>query len=370
MTDGLLDTRDLDARSDELREKDKAVSAENHSSSGAPLAENPKAADRTDDHPLDHRRAHTVVGNSSLFQFQRTLKNAIHCSGVGVHSGEKVTMTLRPAEADSGIVFRRTDLDGQPEIKASWETAVEAPLCTLLVDGTTKISTIEHLMSALVGCGIDNAVVELDAEEVPIMDGSAAPFVFLIECAGSRELSTPRKALRILKEVSVSEPSRSASLSPADDYELRFEIEFDNPVVGQQVIETQVDPVSYKRDISRARTFGFRHEVEQMRAAGLGRGGSLDNAIVIDGDDIMNEGGLRYDDEFVRHKALDAIGDLYMAGGSLLGRFEGYKAGHALTLRLLKALFAQEDAYEWVPVTSQMQGGVSLTSERAVAQRA
>lgn len=285
-----------------------------------------------------------ATGGPAAVQAQRTLKNAIHCSGVGLHSGAHVAMTLKPAGADSGIVFRRTDLPGRPEIPALWSNAIETPLCTTIVTGDVRIATIEHLMSAFAGLGIDNCLVEIDGAEVPAMDGSAAPFVFLIECAGVVEQRAPRIGLRILEQVGESDPHRHCRLLPCEAFELRFEIDFDSRVVGRQVYDSEIDELVYKREIARARTFGFLHEVEALRRHGLALGGSLENAVVIDGDQVLNEGGLRFRDEFVRHKALDCIGDLYLAGGPLIGRFEGVKAGHALTLRLLRSLFAREGA--------------------------
>jgi UDP-3-O-[3-hydroxymyristoyl] N-acetylglucosamine deacetylase len=279
---------------------------------------------------------------------QKTLKNSIQCSGIGLHSGVKVNMTLHPGAPDSGIMFCRTGLPGGPvEIPATWEYAIETPLCTTLLDpaGDTKIATIEHLMSALLGCGIDNARIELDGPEVPVMDGSAAPFVFLIECAGTVRQEAPRRVIEIMKEVSVSEPERSIALNPGANMSVDFEIDFDSPVVAQQSWSMQVSEGAYKRDISRARTFGFLHEVDRLRAMGLARGGSLDNAIVIDGTQILNPGGLRYENEFVRHKVLDLIGDLFLAGGPVIGATRGFRAGHALTLRLLQKLFADHDAW-------------------------
>ena len=307
---------------------------------------------------------------------QRTLKNSIHCSGIGLHSGAKVNMTLHAAAPNVGIVFRRTDLPNGPlEIPATWEHAIETPLSTTLADraGGPKISTVEHLMSALVGCGIDNAVVELDGPEVPVMDGSAAPFVFLIECAGTLEQDAPRLVIEILKDVSVSEPDRSASFSPGHGMSVDFEIDFDSPVVGRQSWSMQLSEDAYKRDIARARTFGFLHEVDRMRAMGLARGGSLDNAIVISGDQILNAGGLRFENEFVRHKVLDLIGDLFLAGGPVIGLTRGVRAGHALTLRLLRALFADRDAWSWREMTeadlAQGMGAVTPPA-RAVASKA
>ena len=310
---------------------------------------------------------------------QRTLKNSIHCSGIGLHSGAKVNMTLHAAAPNVGIVFRRTDLPNGPlEIPATWEHAIETPLSTTLADRAggpdgPKISTVEHLMSALVGCGIDNAVVELDGPEVPVMDGSAAPFVFLIECAGTLEQDAPRRVIEVLRDVSVSDSDRSASFSPASGMAVDFEIDFDSPVVGRQAWSMQVTEGAYKRDIARARTFGFLHEVDRMRAMGLARGGSLDNAIVISGDKILNTGGLRYENEFVRHKVLDLIGDLFLAGGPVIGLTRGYRAGHTLTLRLLQALFADREAWSWREMTeadlAQGMGAVTPPA-RAVASKA
>lgn len=302
---------------------------------------------------------------------QQTLKNSIHCSGVALHSGAKVNMTLHPAEANTGIVFRRTDADGGSEVQALWRNAVETPLCTTLVDVRgNQIATIEHLMSALSGCGIDNAVIELNGPEVPIMDGSAAPFVFLIECAGVTVQDSPRRAIRILSEMTVSEPHRSATLSPGAGYTVGFDIDFGDTLIGQQEWFTEVTESAFKRDVARARTFGFVQDIERMRAMGLARGGSLDNAIVVNGQEIMNEEGLRYGNEFVRHKVLDSIGDLYLAGGPIIGHFQGDKAGHALTLRLLNTLFADAEAWEWAEIQVSGSQAASVQPERAVAARA
>ena len=304
---------------------------------------------------------------------QKTLKNPIHCSGVGLHTGAKVTMTLLPAEPGSGVVFRRSDISGGgAEIKASWRNAIETPVCTTLIhqDGA-RISTVEHLLSALSGCGIDNMLIELSGPEVPIMDGSSAPFVFLIECAGTVEQDATRRGLRIVKPVTVRAENRSASVFPADGFSIHFEIDFDNPAVKHQEWFVELDPMSYKREIARARTFGFLHEVDELRARGLARGGSLDNAIVISGETIMNDGGLRYHNEFVRHKVLDAIGDLYLAEAPLLGRFRGVRAGHALNLRLLRALFADASAWRWEDlVTDDYAPRGRAGRQRAVAASA
>lgn len=295
----------------------------------------------------DHNR------NPGEFICQKTLKNSINCSGVGLHSGAKINMTLLPAPANTGVVFRRVDVNtDRNEVKATWENAIETPLCTTLVgkDGL-KIATIEHLMSALAGYEIDNIIIELDGAEVPVMDGSAAPFVFLIECAGTIEQDTPRRALRILEHVETAESHRSASMAPGKGFSINFEIDFDSRAVGRQEWFVEMSQTAFKREVSRARTFGFLQEFDKLLELGLARGGSLDNAVVISGDTVMNEGGLRYDDEFVRHKVLDSIGDLYLIGGPIIGHFHGVRAGHALTLRLIKALFSQETAWEWVDMT-------------------
>lgn len=303
---------------------------------------------------------------------QQTLKNSINCSGVALHSGAKVSMVLHPAEADTGIVFRRTDAAGGVEIQALWRNAIETPLCTTLVDGRgNQIATIEHLMSALNGCGIDNAVIELNGPEVPIMDGSAAPFVFLIECAGVTVQKSPRRALRILSEVSVSEPHRSASVLPGSGFSVGFEIDFGDTLIGRQEWFTEVNETTFKRDVARARTFGFLQDIEKMRAMGLARGGSLENAIVVNGQEIMNDGGLRFSNEFVRHKVLDSIGDLYLTGAPIIGHFQADRAGHALTLRLLNALFAEADAWEWTDLTTaHIAAGAQTQPNRAVAAHA
>jgi UDP-3-O-[3-hydroxymyristoyl] N-acetylglucosamine deacetylase len=281
---------------------------------------------------------------------QKTLKAPIHCTGVGLHSGIKAAMTLRPAPANTGIVFRRLDGTGAPvEIQANWQNSIESALCTTLTDGNgTTIMTIEHLMSAFAGCSVDNVVVDIIGPEVPIMDGSAAPFVFLIECAGTIEQLAARRFVKVLKPVHVEQGPASVTLEPGDGFSVDFAIDFASKVIARQTTHMTIEPGTFKTEISRARTFGFLAEVDQMRAAGLARGGSLENAIVIDGDTVMNEGGLRYPDEFVRHKALDAIGDLYLAGSPILGRFAGVRSSHALNRRALEALFRDDSAWCYV----------------------
>jgi len=280
---------------------------------------------------------------------QKTLKNPIHCTGVALHSGAKVSMTLAPAEADSGIRFVRTDIPGGgAEIPATWDRVVDTRMCTVLGndDGVT-VGTVEHLMAALAGTGVDNAMIEINGPEVPIMDGSSAPFVFLVECAGVIEQDAPRRVIRMRAPVSVAEGSWTASLTPGVGFSVDFEIEFASDAVARQEIGLGLVNGTFKKELARARTFGFLNEVEQLRAAGLARGGSLDNAVVVSGDTILNEDGLRYDDEFVRHKALDAIGDLYLAGAPVVGHFRGVCSGHEANNRLLKALFENTDAWTW-----------------------
>jgi UDP-3-O-[3-hydroxymyristoyl] N-acetylglucosamine deacetylase len=302
---------------------------------------------------------------------QTTLKNSIDCVGVGLHSGVKTRMTLRPAPADTGIVFHRTDAAGRgAEIAARYDHAVETPLCTTLnTENGVQVATIEHMMSALAGYRIDNAIVELDGPEVPIMDGSAAPFAFLIECAGIVELDAPRRAIAVRKTVEVTDGKRTAQLSPGDGMTIDFEIDFDSAAIARQRYTMEVTPENFRRELARARTFGFLQEVDQLRQVGLCRGGSLDNAIVIDGDSVMNEGGLRFDNEFVRHKILDSIGDLYLAGAPIIGHFDGCRTGHALNLRLLKALFADPEAWCWTEVDAEGRP-LDFDSAPTIPQRA
>ncbi len=253
-------------------------------------------------------------------------------------------MTLHPAPPDSGIVFRRTG--SAVEIRANWANTIESPLCTVLSNGEgNTVGTVEHLMAALAGAAIDNAIIELDGREVPIMDGSSAPFLFLIECAGVVEQDAARRAIKVLKEVSITEDGATAALFPDHGFSMSFEIDFDNPLIRRQDICLMFDAETFKTELSRARTFGLLDELDRLRAAGLARGGSLDNAVVVGRDHVLNVGGLRYADEFVRHKLLDAFGDLYLAGGPLLGSFRGVRSGHAHTRRLLAALFADREAW-------------------------
>ncbi len=281
---------------------------------------------------------------------QHTLKNTIHCSGVGLHTGRKLTMSMHAADADSGIVFRRTDVcDGSGDVAARFDNVGDTRLCTTLVNqDDVSVGTVEHLMAALAGCEIDNAVVELNGPEVPIMDGSAEPFVFLIECAGVVEQAAPRRAIEILRRVDMKDGDADVSLEPWSGFSINLGIDFGHPSIGQQELTFDLSAASFKSQICRARTFGFLQEVETLRTAGFVQGGSLDNAVVVSADGIMNEDGLRYADEFVRHKALDCIGDLYLLGGPLQGRFSGHRTGHSINNQLLRTLIADRSAWRLV----------------------
>ena len=298
---------------------------------------------------------------------QRTLKNSIRATGVGLHTGRKVLMVLRPAPADSGITFRRTDLDEPVDIPARAGNVGETMLGTTLVKDGIKVSTIEHLLSALAGLGIDNVIVELSAAEVPIMDGSAGPFVFLLQSAGIEEQAAPKRFVRIKKSVKVEEGDKWARFDPYDGFKVNFEIEFDHPVFKRrsQVASMDFSTTTFLREISRARTFGFMRDLEYMRSRNLALGGNLDNAIVLDDYRILNEDGLRYEDEFVKHKILDAIGDLYLLGHSLIGAFSGYKSGHALNNRLLRALLEDREAWEEVTFETLADAPISYVAAAA-----
>lgn len=280
---------------------------------------------------------------------QRTINTPIHATGVGLHTGEKVHLTLKPAPVDSGIVFRRVDVSPIVDIEVSPQCVSDTLLSTTISthDGKTRISTVEHLMSALSGMDIDNVLIELDAGEVPIMDGSATHFVFLIESAGVRELAAPRRSIRILQPIEVSDGDKWARLTPFDGFKVDFEIDFDHPILRDADQSCSVDFTqnSYVRTVSRARTFGFMHELEYLLNKGLAQGASFDNAIAIDSDHVLNEDGLRSADEFVKHKVLDAIGDLYMLGRPLIGAYAGFKSGHALNNQLVRALATQPKAW-------------------------
>lgn len=281
---------------------------------------------------------------------QRTLKNTIRATGVGLHTGNKIYLTLHPADINTGIKFRRVDLDEPVTIDAIPHNVGETTLSTTLVKEGVKISTIEHLLSAMAGLGIDNALVDVTAGEVPIMDGSAGPFVFLIQSAGVREQDAPKQYMKIKKEIKVTEGDKWAAFLPMDGFKVTFTIDFEHPAFAENVKTASMDfsSTTFVREVSRARTFGFMKDIEFLRENNLALGGSLENAIVIDDDKILNEGGLRYADEFVKHKMLDAIGDLYLLGHSLIGEYQGYKSGHGLNNQLLRALMSDKDAWEMV----------------------
>ncbi len=281
---------------------------------------------------------------------QRTLKNPIRATGVGLHTGEKVLLTLRPAAVDTGVVFRRSDLDPAVDIKATPLNVGDTRLSTTLVQGDVCVSTVEHLLSAVAGLGVDNLIVEVSSAEVPIMDGSAGPFVFLLQSAGIQEQNAPKRFIRIKRKVAVEDGDKWARFEPFDGFKVGFGIDFDHPVFksGLQFTELDFSSTSFVKEVSRARTFGFMREIEALRQHNLVLGGSLENAVVLDDYRVLNEDGLRYEDEFVKHKVLDAIGDLYLLGHSLIGAFTGYKSGHALNNRLLRELLEQPDAWEEV----------------------
>ncbi|MFO7604398.1 MAG: UDP-3-O-acyl-N-acetylglucosamine deacetylase [Gammaproteobacteria bacterium] len=293
---------------------------------------------------------------------QRTLKNVIRATGVGLHTGQKVYLTLRPAVADTGIVFRRVDLDVPVEIPATPENVGDTTLSTTLIKDGVRISTVEHLLSALAGLGIDNAYIDLNAPEVPIMDGSAGPFVFLIQSAGIQEQNAPKRFIRIKKPITVEDGDKWVRFEPFDGFKVTFTIDFDHPVFSnhQQTAEVDFSTTSFVKEISRARTFGFMSQIETLRANNLALGGSLDNAVVLDDYRILNEDGLRYMDEFVKHKILDSIGDLYLLGRSLIGEFSGYKSGHELNNRLLRTLLAHEESWELVTFENEEKAPISF----------
>lgn len=292
---------------------------------------------------------------------QRTLKNVIRATGVGLHTGEKVYLTLKPAPVDTGIIFRRVDLDPIVEIPAMAENVGDTTLSSCLVKGDVRISTVEHLMSAMSGLGIDNAFVDLSAPEVPIMDGSAGPFVFLIQSAGVEEQSAPKKYIRITKELSLTQDDKKVSLKPFNGFKIGYTLLYDHPVHRKHTKEACIDfsSTSFVKEVSRARTFGFMHEFEALRNRNLALGASMDNAVAVGDYKVLNEDGLRYEDEFVKHKILDSIGDLYLLGKSLIGEFAGYKSGHALNNALLRKLLVSEDCWEIVTFDTEEEAPIS-----------
>ena len=302
---------------------------------------------------------------------QRTLKSLVHATGVGLHTGQKVKITLRPAQPDTGVVFRRMDLPSAPEIPARGELVGETRLCSCLVQGDTKIYTIEHLMSALAGLGVDNVHVDLDGPEVPIMDGSAAPFVLLIQQSGIEEQGAPKRFLRVKKRIEAKEGDKWAVLEPYEGYKLSFSIVYDHPVIEKSNTSLTVDfaTTSYLKEVARARTYGFMQDLEDLRESSLALGGGLENAVVLDEHRVLNAGGLRYGDEFIRHKILDAIGDLYLLGRPLLAAFSAYKSGHALNNRLLRELLADPAASEVVTFerADEVPAGVAGLVRQALA---
>lgn len=300
---------------------------------------------------------------------QRTLKNEIRATGVGLHTGQKIYLTLRPAPIDHGIVFRRVDLDPIVDIAAKAENVGDTMLSTTLVNGEVRVSTVEHLLSAMAGMGIDNAIVEVSADEVPIMDGSAGPFVFLIQSAGIQEQSAAKKYIRIKKKLTVKEGDKEATFLPFDGFKVSFSIDFDHPVFKDRKLDAMVDfsSTSFVKEVSRARTFGFMQEIEYLRSKGLAKGGSVDNAIVVDKYRILNEDGLRYEDEFVKHKILDAIGDLYLLGTSLIGEYRAHKSGHGLNNKSLRELIRRTDVWEVVTFEEEQEAPISYIKPLAAA---
>jgi len=328
-------------------------------------------ANQTVENPSGALPVRGAMGKRGVFpemapQRQVTVANTVRCAGIGLHSGRHVALAIRPADPGTGIRFRRIDLHGAGEaahdtvIRAHIDNVVDARLgSTIGNDAGVTVGTIEHLMAALAGCGVDNALIDIDGAEVPVMDGSAAPFVFLIECAGLVEQWTPRRAIEILRRIAVADGvgGGSAALVPAPSFQVDVEIAFDCAAIGRQGVNVRLRNGAFKREIARARTFGFAEEAERLRAMGLARGASLENAIVLRGDEVLNEDGLRFPDEFARHKALDGVGDLYLAGAPILGRFEGRCSGHALNHALVRAMFADCTAWRWsLPVARARLG--------------
>jgi len=298
---------------------------------------------------------------------QRTLKNVIRATGVGLHSGDTVYLTLRPAAPNSGITFRRVDLDPVVEIEAKAENVGETLLSTSLVQHGQSVSTVEHLLSAFAGLGIDNALIDINAAEVPIMDGSAGPFVFLIQSAGIEEQSVAKQFIRIKKPILLEDGDKWAKFEPFDGFKVSFTIDFEHPAFTGRPQQVDVDfsSTSFVREVSRARTFGFMKDIEKLRENNLALGASVDNAIALDDYRIVNEDGLRYEDEFVRHKVLDAIGDLYLLGHSLIGSFSGHKSGHEVNNKLLRKLLVETDAWELVSFDEEKDAPISFSRPAA-----
>jgi UDP-3-O-[3-hydroxymyristoyl] N-acetylglucosamine deacetylase len=303
---------------------------------------------------------------------QRTLKNTIRATGVGLHTGTKIHMTVRPALPDTGIRFRRVDLPGSPDLPACAQNVGETRLGTTLVQGEVKVSTVEHLLSALAGLGIDNALIEVDAPEVPIMDGSASPFVFLLQSAGIIEQSVPKRFARVRRTVEVRDGDKWARFDPYEGFRVNFEIEFDHPILKRhsQKATMEFSTTTYLREVSRARTFGFMRDLETMRKHNLALGGNLDNAIVLDDSKVLNEEGLRSEDEFVKHKILEALGDLYVLGHSLIGEYTAFKSGHDLNNRLLRALLTDRDAWEELTFERPEQMPIAYVEPRPLQEAA
>jgi UDP-3-O-[3-hydroxymyristoyl] N-acetylglucosamine deacetylase len=300
---------------------------------------------------------------------QKTLKNVIRATGIGVHTGNKIYLTLRPAPIDSGIIFRRVDFPEPVEIKACPENVGDTSLSTTLQKDGVTISTVEHLLSALSGLGIDNVYVDVSAPEVPIMDGSAGPFVFLVQSAGIAEQDAPKRFIRIKRKIEVTDGDKSARLEPYDGFRMDFSIDFSHPIFRGKVQEATFDfsTTSYVKEVSRARTFGFLRDAEKLRSMNLALGASMDNTVVLDDYRVLNEDGLRYEDEFVKHKMLDAIGDLYLLGKNVIGSFVGHKSGHSLNNMLLKELLANQDAWEIVTFESVETAPIAYTWTDAAA---
>jgi UDP-3-O-[3-hydroxymyristoyl] N-acetylglucosamine deacetylase len=301
---------------------------------------------------------------------QRTIKESVSAIGVGLHKGEKVQITLRPAPANTGIVFSRVDLDPVGDIKATPEAVGETTLCTCLVNEQgVQISTVEHLLSAVAGLGIDNLIIDVDSPEIPIMDGSALPFVYLIQSVGIETSNVAKRFIRIKKTIRVEEGDKWAELKPFEGFRVNFAIEFDHPVIAKtcQKMSMDLSSCSFIKEISRARTFGFMRDIEFLRSHNLALGGSLENAIVLDEYRMLNKDELRYDDEFVKHKILDAIGDLYMCGTSILGELNAFKSGHGLNNLLLRQVFKQQDCWEWVSYEDETSAPIQYQETNVTA---